>query len=291
MFSDLVSDSIKSFVSDLVEDCINMFLQLLSGMNETTVAVLDLPVVNNGILYAQVLAGSILALKFSFEIWQSYILRINGDSDADGSGVFIRTAQAAAMLGAVPWLTKQIYMWGTAIANDIALMPGTDMNSGANIIDSMFMSVLTGGSPILIAGVAIIFALVIFLIILVQTFIRGAELAMIAAMGAFMAIGLTNPNSQTFSTWWKELLNLSMAQAIQMFLIKCSFFALTINPNPNVPMLSIMIFAGFIWVTYKSPSIMKQYVYSTGVGKGVGQTAQQAGSMILMRKIMTRGAA
>lgn len=290
MIGDIVSDGIDNFFAKLVESCINMFLNLVNGVNQMTVTVLDQPVVNQGILYAQALAGSILAIKFTFEIWQNHILRVNGDSDADVQGTLMRTLQATAMMVGVPWITKQVYMWGTAIASDVALLPGTDMNSGAQFMKTLMVSSMATGGGILYA-VAIIFALIVFLLVLVQSFIRAAELAMVAIVGAFMAIGLTNPNSQSFQTWWRELLNISLAQAIQLFMIKCSFFVLMISPNPTVPMVNIMLFAAFIWVTYKSPTILKQYMYSTGVGRMGGQAAQQAGSMVIMRKLMTKGAA
>lgn len=291
MLGDLVLNSIERFFSDLVESCINFFLQLLSAVNETTVVVLDMPVVNHAIIYSQLIAGGILVVKFGFEVWQNYILRVNGDMEADLQGTLVRLVQAAGLIGAIPWITKQVYLWGTAIANDIALLPGTDANSGAAILQTLLTTVLVGaaGTGIVIPAVAIVFALVVFLIVLVQTFIRAAELAVVAAVGAFMAIGWTNPESQTFQTWWRELLNISLAQAIQMFLIKCSFFALTVNPNPSVPLLNVFIFAGFIWVTYKSPSVLKQYLYSTGAGRAAGQGLRQAGSMVVMRKLLTKG--
>jgi hypothetical protein len=106
-----------------------------------------------------------------------------------------------------------------------------------------------------------------------------------------MALGLTNTNSQAFQTWWRELLNISLAQAIQMFLIKVSLYTLTLSVNAENPLLNVMIFCGFMWVTYKSPTILKQYTSSTGLARAGGQVAQQAGSMAIMRKMMMRGAA
>lgn len=291
MFSNMIQDSIEKFISNLVEGCIEIFLQVLNGMNSMTVTVLDMPIVNSSILYSQALAGSILAVKFSYELWYNNVLRSNGDSDADVQGVIMRLGQAAAMMISVPWITKEVYMWGTAIASDIALLPGTDANSGGLLLKTLFMTMLTGSGPVgMLIGVTIVFAIVVFLLILVQTFIRAAELAVVAIVGAFMALGLTNPNSQSFQGWWKELLNISFAQVIQLVLIKCSFFALAIPQGDGYPpIVSVMVFAGFIWVTYKSPTILKQYIHSSGVGRAAGQVAQQAGSnasMLVMRKLM-----
>jgi hypothetical protein len=286
----LISDSIEEFFRTLAESSINMFLLLLNEFNSIPSFVLDMPIVTSCILYAQGLAGSILVVKFVYEIWYNNVLRMNGESDADIPGTLFRAAQTAGIIGAIPWITKQVYVWGTGIAGDIANMPGTSVGDGGNMMDTLFTSLLINptGSVVIVAGV-LIFAIVVFLLVLVQNFVRAAELAVIAVVGSFMALGLTTTNSQSFSTWWKELFNVSMAQAIQLFLLKCSFYTLTFPINTNVPMLNLMVFAGFLWVTYKSPSILKQYTHSTGVGKVGGQATQQAGSMVMMRKMMTMG--
>ncbi|TVX85627.1 conjugal transfer protein TrbL family protein [Paenibacillus agilis] len=291
MIGNLINDAVAKFFSDLAESCINMFLSLLAAMNSISIDILNIPVVNHAILYSQVLAGSILAVKFAYEIWYNNLLRDNGDSEADVKGAIVNVSQAAAMIGAVPWVTKQVYVWGTSIATDVANLPGTDLNSGSNLMKNLFTTTLqTGGGSIVIVAVAIVFALVIFLLVLVQTFIRSAELAVVAAVGSFMALGLTNNESQAFQGWWRELLNISLAQAIQLFLIKCSFFTLTFGFNNDVPMFNIMVFAGFLWVTYKSPSILKQYIYSTGIGRASAQATQSVGSMVMMRRFMMKGA-
>ncbi|WP_054029115.1 conjugal transfer protein TrbL family protein [Bacillus sp. FJAT-28004] len=293
MFENMISGAMEAFFSGIAESAIKMLTDLLSGMSDMTTAVLNMAVVSNSILYAQALAGSILIMKFTYELWYNHILRANGDSDADVQGVMVRLVQAAAMIITVPWITTEVYKWGTAIATDIGKLEGKNISAGGDELKTMLIGALAAsmGPLLIITAVVALFAIIVYLLILVQSFIRAAELAVVATVGSFMALGLTNPNSQAFQGWWRELLNISLAQAIQLFLVKCSFFAIAINPKPEYPLLNVMIFAGFIWVTYKSPTILKQYIYSTGVGKGAGQVAQQAGSMVMMRKLMTGGKA
>lgn len=256
--------------------------------------VLSMGVVNKSILYSQALAASILVAKFSYEIWYNNILRNSGDSEADMQGVMVRLAQTIAMISAAPWVTKEVYAWGSAIAGDVANFSGAPTEAeGGNMLKNLLLPMLTGSAEglIILIAVAIIFAVLIYLLVLVQTFIRAAELAVVAVVGAFMALGLSNPSSQAFQTWWRELLNISLAQAIQMFLLKVSLYTLIFSVTSPDPLLKLMVFCGFMWVTYKSPSILKQYVHSTGVGRAGGQAVQQAGSMMIMRKVMTKGAA
>jgi len=289
MLGNLINDAIERFFRNLIESAVNMFLSLLNGINTVTVSVLDLPIVNKTILYSQGLAFSILVVKFTYEVWYNHILRQDGDSDADLPGVFINLAKSVVMIAAVPWLTKQMYVWGTAIASDIASLDGAaDPLSQSGVFMRVIGDVQNAlGASIAIAAVAIISALVLFVIVLIQAFIRAAELAVVAVSGSLMALGLTNDSSQMFQTWWRELLSLSLAQAVQIFLLKVSFYALTLGTT--VPILNLLFFTGFVWVTYKSPTVIKQYLYSSGVGSAVGGTAKSVGSMVLMRRLMMRG--
>jgi len=270
----------------LIDSAISLFLSLLNGINAITVVVLDLPIVNKTIVYCQGVAFSIVAVKFGYEVWYNHILRQDGDPDADLRGVLIDFAKAIGMIGAVPWITKQVYVLGTAFASDIANLDGagnplSQTSSLVTLLTNIMVSATTG---LLIIAVAVLAALIIFLIVLIQAFIRAAELAMVAVAGTLMALGLTNSSSQMFQTWWRELLSLSLAQATQILLLKIAFVTLTIG-TPN-PFLNLMFFTGFMWVTYKSPSVLKQFIYSSGVGSAVGGAARSIGSMALMRRMM-----
>lgn len=283
MLSDLIQQGIENFLQNLVEQAINLFLTFMANMNGVASEVLDIPVVNSGILYSQLLAGSILVSKIAYEIWLTYILRTHGDPDADPGGLFLRIIQAIAVLGGIPWIVKYVYLFGTKVATDVAGLPGSSYTDSGQV-SQMFDLVVNGGEYIVFIAVGIIFAAIVFLIIWVQFFIRAAELAMIAVTGAFMALGLSNASSQIYGTWWKELITVSFAQAIQIFLIKVSFFVLTDMTLSFNPMTKLMLFCGFLWVTYKSPSILKGWVHSTGIGKA----SQSVGSMVLMRRMMMR---
>ena len=182
-----------------------------------------------------------------------------------------------------------MYVIGTAIATDIAALDGAGnpLNQSSEFMRIVGEVQNALGASITIAAVAIIFSLILFLIVLVQAFVRAAELAVVAVSGSLMALGLTNDSSQLFQTWWRELLSLSLAQAVQIFLLKVAFYSLTLGTT--VPILNLLFFTGFMWVTYKSPAVLKQFLYSSGVGSAAGGTAKQVGSMVIMRRMFMRG--
>lgn len=285
----LVQEAIENFFKKIIEQAINMFLQFLAAINGMSGEVLNLPVVNSAIIYSQALAGTILVTKVAYEAWMTYVMRMNGDPDADPGGLLIRSTASAAIIGGMPWLVKWLYQFGTAVSNDVAKLPGVDYTSAASPMEKLLDMVVANNTFVFFTFLGVIFAVVIFIVVLIQTFIRAAELAVAAVVGSFMALGLTNTSSQSFGTWFRELLTLSLTQAVQMFLIKVSFFTLTEFSFGGIPLFNLFLFCGFLWVTYKSPSILKTYIHSTGVGKAAGGAAQSAGTMMMMRKMMTGG--
>ncbi|WP_274655575.1 conjugal transfer protein TrbL family protein [Paenibacillus humicola] len=285
----LITDAVVNYFKELAQDAINLFLSFLTAVNGIAIKVLDLPVVGSAILYAQILAGSVLAAKVAYEAWMTYIMRLDGDPDADPAGLLFRTTQAAALIAGVPWLVTWIFQLGNTITGDIAALPGVDLQGAGTQFQNAFTTALQANNFVLFVALGALVGAAFFLIIVIQAFIRAAELAVIAVSGPFMALGATNPNSQLFGSWWRELLNVCLAQAIQMFLIKVSFFALLNGSFDNIPMLNLFLFCGCLWVTYKSPSILKQYIYSTGVGRAAAGAVRSASSMVIMRKIFTRG--
>lgn len=286
MLSWLIGDAIEDFIKRMVEQAINSFLGFLADIGEIAGEVLDLPVVVNGIMYAQILAGSILAVKVAFEAYTTYILHQNGDPDADPGGLLIRSAYSVAIISGMPWLVRWIYKLGTSVANDIAQLPGVGYEGAASPLQQLFNFTMEGAASIIFAAIGILVALIFLVIICIQTFIRAAELAYAAFVGSFMALSLTNPESTAFSSWLRETASICFTAPLQLYLVKASFFTLTYFNFGSGPMMNLYLFCGFLWATYKSPAVTKRYIHSTGFGRAAGGTASSIGSMLLMRRFM-----
>jgi hypothetical protein len=284
----LIGDAIESYIQRLVEQAINFYLGILADINGMAAEVLDLPVVIHGIAYAQALAGSILVAKIALEAFTTYILHQNGDPESDPGGLLLRAVTAVAVVSGIPWLVRWIYKLGTTIASDISALPGSGYEDSASIMQQLFNIIFSGGASIVFAAFGIFFALAMLVIVFIQTFIRAADLAVAAVIGSFMALGLTNPESTSFSSWIKETASLCFAQAVQLFLMKLAFFSLTYFNFGTGPLMNLCLFCGFLYAAYKSPSTLKNYMYSTGIGRAAGAMASSLGSMMLMRRFLGR---
>lgn len=285
--SNYVTEAINSFLNGIIEEYIQLFGDILVKIMGIAGIVLDYPAVKNGILYAQGIAGAILVAKVANDALQTYILRTNGDPDADPGGLLVRTFKAAAVISCVPWIVRWIYEFGTTMANDIATLKGVQSVTDLNAFFSVTYLVNGSGVMLVITIVGLIMLLFVFL----QTFIRAAELGLLAVIGPVLALSLSSTNTSMFSAWFRETIIISVSQALQIFMVKTAFYAFSYGlTDTSMKTYAGLMFLGWIWVTLKTPKFLKQFAYASGLGSASGGAAQSAITMVVM-KAVSKGAA
>jgi len=275
--SDLIWDGFTNALANIYNALLNSLAGGMIGSMSAALQILDSTYVSNIVADAQVIAGSLLALKIAYDALYAYILHSNGEP-VDAGNILVRVSLAAAGVAGTPWLARLVYSSCTDLASQVA---------GSQAIDaSQFSPFVALTNPTIIMTVAAIVGLVLWILILVQTGVRAVELAVLSVTGSVMSIGLTNPDQGTFSVWWRELVVLSMSQVIQIFLVKG---ALTSMSLVSVGTMQIFFFIGWLWVAYRTPAVLRQFAYSTGVGGAVAGGIQQGGTLLLMRRVFARG--
>lgn len=281
-FKGLLKDGIANFFASIFEELIKFFGATLADIMSTSMNVLTLPLVQNGIRYAQALAFTLLILKSISEAIQTYIMYQNGDPESDPVNLIIRTAQAVAIIATLPWIVQQIFTFGNKVASDV----GGLSTGKAGVEDwTVLTTMIVQSKGTIVAILAIIIA-ILLLIVAIQATIRGAELALMSVLGPIMALNLTANNRGVWSAWFKQIVIICTSQALQIFMLNGALSLLTSKIISGNGMLLIF---GWLWVTIKSPKYVQQIAYSTGLSGTIGGTAKQAGSMALMRKMMAKG--
>lgn len=279
--SNIVDNAIAKFLSNFFNQMIIYFADTLANIMGTSLDVLQIPLVQNGIKYAQALAFSILVIKAMNEVFQTYILYQNGDPDADPNGLLVRTAQAVAVIATLPWIATQLFTFGTKVAHDVANL-GTGQTGVTDWAHVTNLVVLSGGTVVVLFIIAIVICL---LIVGIQATIRGAEIALMAVIGPIMALNITANNRSMWSAWFKQMVIICVSQALQIFMLSGVLSLLT---NQSISSNGLFKVIGWLWVTIKSPKYIQQFAYSTGFTGAMGGTAKQAGSFYVMRRIMSK---
>lgn len=276
----LVDDSIANFFANFIDQMIKIFSQTLANVMSTSISVLEMPLVQNGMKYSQLLAITLLVAKAICEALNTYILYTDGDPDADPGGFVIRVGQATATVMSLPWIVEQVFVFGTKLTNDVAaLSVGQAGVKDWTFLLSLILS--TGGAVIALTSIAIV---ILLLIVAIQSGIRGGELALMSVTGSIMALNLTSNNRSIWSAWFKQLIIICCGQALQIFMIKGSLSIVSLASSVSGNTLITLI--GWLWVTIKTPKFIQQIAYSTGFTGAVGGTVKQAGSMAIMRRVM-----
>lgn len=278
--SDIVDSGIANFFANFFENLITFFATTLANIMGTSLNVLDMPLVQNGIKYAQALAFTILVIKVMNEAFQTYILYQNGDPDSDPSGLLIRTGQAVAIIATLPWIVTQLFIFGTKIALDVARL-GTGQVGIDDWSHIIGMIIASRGVVVALFFIVIV---IMLLIVGIQATIRGAELALMAVVGPVMALNITANNRNIWSSWFKQVVIICTTQALQIFMLQ-GVLALLVGAISSNGLLLIF---GWLWVTIKTPKYLQQFAHSTGFSGAIGGTVKQAGSMALMRRMLAR---
>ncbi|SMB95894.1 hypothetical protein SAMN00808754_1345 [Thermanaeromonas toyohensis ToBE] len=278
----LIIGAINKFLATIFENALTTFAQFAGNEMALATQILDSVYVQNAIRLAQTLAGSLLALKVGVEATRSYVLYLGGDPGADPGGLLKRTAFAVGAIAAGPWMVKNVYLWGSALADSVAHLGSV----GQPLFPLDTIITFTATAPFLIIITSLI-AIVIWALILIQMGIRSVEVALLAAVGPVMAVGLTRADEGVAAVWWRELVVLSASQAVQVFLIK-GFLATVMTITFGADILKLFLLIGWLWVAFKTPAVLRQFAYHSGLGAAIGHTAQTAGTWYIMRRMFTR---
>lgn len=291
---ELVGNSIVSFFVDLLQGAVNWFGGQLANVMQSSLDVVNLPIVQSGIAYTQALALALITVKAITEGIQTYLFYQSGDPDADPTGLLVRVAQSIAVIGSLPWIIQETFKFGGKVARDVANLKG--VSSNINNLEFIFRQL--GLGPILednptteLAIVLIILGismLVLFVIITIQAYIRGAELSLLAVMGPILALNITSNNRNLWSSYFKQVVIVAFTQGLQIFMVQ-AFLTVVASGSVNKEGI-LLISIAWLWMCIKTPQYVKQFAHSTGFSGAMGGSAKQAGSMYLMRKMMTRGA-
>lgn len=234
---------------------------------------------------AQGLAGGILAVRVTWEALQMASLRAEG-APTDPGKLLKRTAMTAAAIAAGPWLAREMIVIGNELA---AAVGGIGLRQGLEQLDlgSLAMSATQQHATwmLLMVGAGII----LLLLILFQALVRTMEMLLAAVISPLAALGYMSGGGMA-DVWWREVVVLATAQAVQMVMLYLSA-AVLMAPSPfdsAQVKFGPFLFLAALWVTWKTPHILRNYAYSSGVSQAAGAAVISAGEQAVARAVMSK---
>lgn len=254
-----------------------------------TRVLLDNPWAHGLVLLAQGVAVSVLGLRLAWEAFQQRVLREQGQT-TDVMGLVRNAGIAAFSIFAFPLLSVRLILFGNDLSRAVVEVLGSQVSTLGDAIANALGRALTmapattagmGPSGVVILGVlfALIGLVVVVLLVLIfiQAMIRTVEAFVAGVIGPVLAVGWMSDGGGTAALWWRSLVILCLSQSVQLMLL---YLSTAISLAPGLPVdLRPFLFLATLWVTFRTPHMLQEYAYHSGVGSGVSAAGNVAVSV------------
>ena len=264
--AELASDTIKSAV-DLIIDMIVTLSELDKYLNT-----------DDFLVFAYAIAAALLALCVTKEGLKQQAGLIERRSIGE---LTIRTITGGVGIYFLPWSLKYVI-----IPLNNAMMYAIN-SIGDEVNGERLRELFTGNLTALVdAGAFIIVITLIWGIALIVFGVAGGirytELLISLMISPLIATSIVKGN-EGIETWFKETISVVFTQSIHLLLLKVLMkICLTTS---GLPMFVLSI--GVVVVALKGPQVIKNYLYTSGVGSSSIGAAGGGARMYAMKKMMT----
>lgn len=264
--AELASDTIKSAV-DLIIDMIVNLSELDKYLNT-----------DDFLVFAYAIAAALLALCVTKEGLKQQAGLIERRSIGE---LTIRTITGGVGIYFLPWSLKYVI-----IPLNNAMMYAIN-SIGDEVNGERLRELFTGNLTALVdAGAFIIVITLIWGIALIVFGVAGGirytELLISLMISPLIATSIVKGN-EGIETWFKETISVVFTQSIHLLLLKVLMkICLTTS---GLPMFVLSI--GVVVVELKGPQVIKNYLYTSGVGSSSIGAAGGGARMYAMKKMMT----
>lgn len=255
----------KEFISDLINEAIAKFSEMLSGALANMLHVEKLMAENGGALtagnianmynYIYLMAVSLITLKFLFKGFSIYILWRDGDADSSPQSMLMGAAQGVVIAVAFPTLYDIMASVTLTFAN--TLMGYVDIGE----VKLGMLTALHYVSGGIIELSFILLYLVMYAVMYVKLLSRGFELLILRLGVPFACMGLIDSDSGIFKSYMQIFYKSMFTSVIQVSLLSLSV-AVVVSGH-------IIIGIAIITTAFATPVIMQQILIPAGRGGGI----------------------
>lgn len=231
-----------------------------------------------------------ISLVVIFSIKQGidvYVLKTEGDPDADPLELFTRIAQTIATITCGNWVIQQLIYYATVATQEISSKLSVDTND----VSITILSVVNGTSAMV--GIAALIYMVIYAIMVITLFImvfmaakRAAELEWFRILLPIMAVNMITTSRERWNSFRTELVICIFGYIAQV--VSFNVFVMILKQVANNPTNIFLLFAaiGWLMIVVTAPKWLEKISYSSGVGnatKGGARSALNVLPSIMMK--------
>ncbi|MDA8205737.1 MAG: hypothetical protein M0Z36_06695 [Thermaerobacter sp.] len=227
-------------------------------------------------------ACTVFGVYLAYLITTRWILWNEGTADYDGTVLFKSIFRTMVYLAVSGSLVAVVYRFGIDL---IGVITSTSLVAGVHAVGHWYSPLKTlanGGNQIgivIIGFVVLVLSVVLLCVVFVEMLERSAELVIYYLAAPFVALGQLNPDGGAWSTWWKNLVILSLSSAVQWLCLEGmagttqvitrlqnlhGLAGITMHVLPVPLLLSMCLDIGWLIVGIRGPHLLREWSYRSG---------------------------
>jgi hypothetical protein len=267
-----------AFIAGLTKLIISIFQPIFDGMFQALRLVMltptnlsSIPFISDCFQASQILAASLL---LTLTVFKAYKYQVNGTTGGQVepmASILSRAGMSGILIFGLPWILESVLL----PAND-ALMNYVQ-GLGVKLDSSMALIMTTSAGMSLVSALFFMIFVVAMLGLLISNTIRIAELIFLYIAAPILAVSHAG-KGESLQIWIMQAVALSFTQVVQYVLVGVAFNLLG---SATTEWWTLLGAIGSVVVAIRGPQLLKQFLYSSGVGgaaTGVGQ--QMVGTAI-----------
>lgn len=279
---DLVVDGITGFFAKLAGEIITNAFSLISDLILTSPDIDKYIKVSEYVKYIQIIAGGLLVVLVAYEVFKQLSGGMIQAEEKSISSICLQTVWAAFLIYFLPKSVTKIFI---PINNHlIELMQGINIKVEASSLQK-FLTIYNPAQGFASLGIFMVLMLVVlgvgFLIIGIAGGIRYIEILMCVVFAPFSALSAVG-NGEGIQIWIRETIAAVFTQAVHVFLLQVLLKVIGVVQGPTMVLLCL----GIIVVMLRGPKVLRNFLYSSGVGSGAVSAAGTGGRMAAMKFMM-----
>jgi len=271
--------AVTTFLNDVISDAaaqwLPQVLSFLATQGETQI-LFGQAWVRSIISFAKALAAEILVVRLVYEMVMHYLLLKAGE-EVDPVAVVRRFIVGLIFIATTPWFAEQVLRFGNLLAKQVVSI---GWNGDVQTALSNYFRARPDTNILFLVLLALI-ALILLVLVMFQMLVRTVEGLFLGITGPFLSVGIISANLGTFAVWWRELITIGLQHAAQMLMLVTSCALLTTGTGT----MTTCLFVASLYVAWKTPAILKEYSYHSGVATGISSVASTAVSALVFRAV------
>lgn len=230
--------------------------------------------------YFKEFSWTLLTIFFMFHVIRILATSIT-ESNSEFKMLLRKLVFTAAIMGSIPWIIESLLQMNNDFVEG---MTGQEIYV-SKLVGGLFLTA-TASLTTMVPIILVLTWAIIMLILAVQFTVRFAKIALLFIVGPLAVATNLNTEMNLFPVWWKDLLSTIFTQAVQILM-----FVLAVKMFAGVTMDNLVDFlgaTGFLILIIKTPSFMKEWIWSSGAG-GMTQKAGGTAIRLAQRAIVRRG--